>query len=225
VNAFLLGVFPYVAVTVALAGLIWRLRAARHTITASSSQMMESRLLSWASVSWHSAILVLLFAHLVAIVLPRAVVTAVSSPVRLVALELAGFALGVTALWSLLALGLRKLLVRGGTSGLDVLVWVLLLVQVATGVFVAATARWGLAWFPHVATPWLASLARLSPRVDLVANLAPAVKVHLLGACVLLAVAPFTRLAHVLAAPIGYLWRSPQIVTWWRPRPAVPTPH
>jgi len=224
-NAFLLGVFPYVAFTVAVVGLLWRLRAGRQTITASSSQLLESRVLSWASVSWHYAILAILLVHLVAIFVPRAVNAAMASPSRLLAVELTCFALGLTALWSLVALGLRRLFVREAKQRLDGLVWALLLLQVGTGVFVAATARWGLAWFPHVATPWLGSLARLAPRIDFVTNLPPAAKIHLVGAFVLLAVVPFTRLAHVLAAPIAYLWRSPQIVVWWRPRPALTTPR
>ena len=36
----------------------------------------------------------------------------------------------------------------------------------------AVTARWGYAWFTSVATPWLGSLVRLAPRVDLMANTA-----------------------------------------------------
>ena len=99
---------------------------------------------------------------------------------------------------------------------------VLLLVQVATGVTTGVTARWGYAWFPHVATPWLASLVRLSPRVDLMANLPWPFQVHAVNAFVLLALVPYTRLAHIFVAPIEYLWRLPQVVIWRRPRPVSP---
>jgi nitrate reductase gamma subunit len=101
-------------------------------------------------------------------------------------------------------------------------VMALLLVQVATGVYTAVTARWGYAWFTFVATPWLGSLVRLTPRVDLMSNLPVAFKVHALNAFVLIALVPYTRLAHIFVAPVEYLWRLPQVVIWRRPRPASP---
>ena len=50
----------------------------------------------------------------------------------------------------------------------------LLLAQVATGVWVSMTLRWGSVWYLHTAAPWLASLFSLAPRVDL-ASVLPAV--------------------------------------------------
>jgi nitrate reductase gamma subunit len=46
------------------------------------------------------------------------------------------------------------------------------------------------------------------------------VKTHILTAFAILAYAPFTRLVHVLVAPLPYLWRKPQVVRWYR-RPEV----
>lgn len=219
-DAFLFGVVPYLAVAVALVGALGRFRAMRHTVTSPSSQLLEGRLQYWGSVSWHYAILAVLLLHLVAVLLPGATRSCLSSPGRLVAVEVTGFALGLTALWGLVVLGVRRLRLRGPTGWGDWLVMALLLVQVATGVWVASSARWGLAWFTFVATPWLGSLVRLAPRVDLLANLPWAFKVHAVNAFVLLALVPFTRLAHVLVAPVEYLWRLPQVVIWRRPRPA-----
>jgi nitrate reductase gamma subunit len=219
-NAFLFGVFPYLAVAVALVGFVRRFGAMRHTVVASSSQLLENRLQFWGSVSWHYAILTILAAHLAALLFPAAVGAALSSPGRLLAIELTGFALGLTALWGLLLLGIRRTSLRGETTWLDWTVMAVLLVQVGSGLWVASSARWGLAWFPHVATPWLASLVRLAPKVEFLAKLPVAVKVHVVGAFTLLALFPYTRLAHALAAPVEYLWRLPQLVTWRRPRPA-----
>ncbi|MHB0971799.1 MAG: respiratory nitrate reductase subunit gamma [Thermoanaerobaculia bacterium] len=39
-------------------------------------------------------------------------------------------------------------------------------------------------------------------------------KIHLAGAWVTLALIPFTRLAHMFALPLQYLWRRPQKVVW-----------
>jgi nitrate reductase gamma subunit len=221
-DAFLFGVFPYLAVAVAVVGALRRFRAMRDTVTTSSSQLLESRLQYWGSVSWHYAILLVLLAHLVAIFLPRVAIAALSSPGRLVAIEVTGAALGLTALWGLVVLAVRRFTLRGETTWLDWTVMALLLLQVATGLYTATTARWGYAWFTFVATPWLGSLVRLAPRVDLMSSLPPAFKVHALNALVLVALVPYTRLAHALVAPVEYLWRLPQVVVWRRPRPASP---
>jgi nitrate reductase gamma subunit len=45
------------------------------------------------------------------------------------------------------------------------------------------------------------------------------VKVHVVDAFLLLALVPYTRLAHVFLAPVQFLWRLPQVVIWLRPRP------
>jgi nitrate reductase gamma subunit len=222
VNGFLFGVVPYLAVALFLVGSLRRFREMRHTVTTASSQMLEGRLQFWGSVSWHYAILLVLAAHLAAILLPGAVSALVSAPGRLVVVEVTGLALGLTALWGLVVLGVRRLSLRGETTWLDWTVTALLLLQVATGVYTAVSLRWGYAWFPHVATPWLASLVRLSPRTDLLAVMPWPFQVHAVNAFVLVALVPFTRLAHALVAPVEYLWRLPQVVIWRRPRPAAP---
>jgi nitrate reductase gamma subunit len=221
-DAFLFGVFPYLAVAVAVVGALSRFRAMRYTVVASSSQLLEGRLQFLGSTSWHYAILTILLFHLAAIFLPGAVTGLLSAPGRLVAVEVSGFALGLTALGGLVVLAFRRLTLRGETTWLDWTVMALLLGQVATGAWVASSARWGLAWFPFVATPWLASLVRLAPRVDLMVNLPPVFKVHVAGAFILIALVPLTRLAHIFVAPIEYLWRLPQVVIWRRPRPSAP---
>jgi nitrate reductase gamma subunit len=221
-DAFLFGVFPYVAVVAMVIGAFRRFRALRDTVTTASSQLLEGRLQFWGSVSWHYAILLVLAAHLLAVFLPGLVESFLSSEARLLAVEVTGFALGLTALAGLLVLGVRRLSLRGETTWLDWTVMALLLLQVGTGVWVAASARWGYAWFPHVATPWLASLVRHAPRVELMANMPLAFKIHAVNAFLLLALAPYTRLAHAFVAPVEYLWRLPQVVAWRRPRPAAP---
>ena len=221
-DAFLFGVFPYVAVAVTAVGAFRRFGAMRYTVTTSSTQMLESRLQHWGSVSWHYAILLVLLAHLAAIFLPGAVAGALSSPGRLVAIEVTGLALGLTALVGMALLGVRRLTLRGETTWLDWTVMLLLLLQAATGVFVAVTTRWGLSWFIHTATPWLGSLARFAPRVDLMAIMPWPMKLHAVNAFVLVALVPYTRLAHIFVAPIEYLWRLPQVVIWRRPRPISP---
>lgn len=219
-DTVLFGLLPYVAVAVAVVGTLRRFRTLRDTVTASSSQLLEGRLQFWGSVSWHYAILTVLALHLWAILAPGLLGVVIGSPGRLLVLEVTGLALGVTALVGLSLLVVRRFSLRGETTWLDWLVLALLLVQVATGAWTSATARWGYAWFGYVATPWLGSLVRLSPQVDRIAVMPHPFHVHVVGAFLLLALVPYTRLAHALVAPVEYLWRLPQVVIWRRPRPA-----
>jgi nitrate reductase gamma subunit len=167
-------------------------------------------------VPWHNAIILVLLGHLVAVFLPGSVAALLGSATRLVVVEVTGLALGLLALVGLLVLMVRRLRLGAVTVPLDWVVMLLLLLQVATGVTVAWSLRWGLAWFPFVATPWLASLARLQPRTDLMASLPMVVKIHAVNAFVLVALLPFTRLVHIVTVPLGYLWRLPQLVIWRR---------
>lgn len=221
-SAFLFGVLPYLAVAVAVAGAFRRFGALRATVTTGSSQLLEDGLLHWGSVPWHGAILAVLLLHLLAVLFPGAVSTLLGAPLRLLVVEATGLALGLTALAGLLVLCVRRAGLRAATGWLDWLVLALLLLQVGTGVYTALTARWGYAWFTGVATPWLASLALLAPRPDLLAPMPPLFQAHALNAFLLLALVPYTRLAHALVAPIAYLWRAPQLVVWRRARPAAP---
>lgn len=220
-EGFLFGIFPYVALAAAVVGVAWRRRAAAPSFTSRSSEVLEKRLLFWGSVPWHYAVLAVLAAHLVATAAPGAWGAVLGDPVRLVALEVAGMALG---LWATLAATL--LLVRRATSRrlrvvttrVDWIVLALLLLQVSSGTWVALTLRWGSLWYLHTAAPWLASLARLAPRPELAAVLPGIAKLHAAGAFVLLALLPFSRLVHALAVPLRYLWRPHQLVIWNRRR-------
>ncbi len=215
-DLFLFGVVPYLAVALAAGGTAYRYRALRSTVTARSSQLLEGRLLYWGSVPWHYAILAILVAHLLAAVFPGTWARLLGSPSRLFALEVTGLALGAVALLGLTALVVRRLFLRSTTGAMDWVVLLLLLLQAATGLYVAFAMRWGSAWYLHTAAPWLASLARLSPRIDAMAALPGVVKVHAVNAFVLLALLPLSRLVHATVVPVSYLWRPPQLVIWRR---------
>jgi nitrate reductase gamma subunit len=215
-DLFLFGVVPYLAVALAVGGTVYRYRALRSTVTARSSQLLEGRLLFWGSVPWHHAILAILVAHVAAAVFPGTWARLLGSPARLFALEVTGLALGALALLGLLALVVRRLSLGSTTSAMDWVVLLLLLLQAATGLWVAFALRWGSAWYLHTAAPWLASLVRLSPRIDEMAVLPGVVKVHAVNAFVLVALLPLSRLVHATVIPIGYLWRPPQLVVWRR---------
>jgi nitrate reductase gamma subunit len=218
-DAVLFAAFPYLAVALAVTVGLLRYFGDRFTFSSLSSQFLESRALFWGSVSWHYAILVVLLAHALALLFPGAWALLIAEPVRLWVLEVTGLALGLLALAGLVVLFARRVCAgraRAVTSRADWVLLAALLVQVALGFWVALIYRWGSDWYLHTAVPWLLSLATFRPQVQYVTALPWAVKIHMLGGFVLLALFPFTRLVHAVVPPLGYLRRPWQVVIWNR---------
>ena len=220
-NLILFGVFPYLALALAVAVSIYRYAVDRYSWSSQSSQFLESRALFWGSVPWHYALLAILAAHLLAFLFPTGWGELLGRPARLYLLEVTGLALGVSTLMAVLLLIFRRAgnaRVAVVTSVMDWVVMASLLLQVATGVYIAATLRWGSVWYLHTAAPWLWSLLKLDPQVQYLAVLPPVVKVHAVNAFVLVALFPFSRLVHIVSVPLGYLGRPYQVVIWYRRR-------
>lgn len=222
-NSLFFLIFPYLAMITAVVATVYRSIYRPFTISSLSSQLLERKKLYWGSISFHWGIVLILLAHLGALLFPRTLMLWNSVPVRLYLLELTGLALGLWALAGLLILVWRRIVeprVRVVTSRMDAIVLVLLLVSLVTGVWTATGYRFGSAWFPTVFTPYLLSLLTLQPNTALVAPLPLVIKLHVLNFFVLLALFPFSRLVHIITYPLGYLIRPWQIVVRARRRPA-----
>ncbi len=221
VNADLLlyALFPYAAILLAVVVGVIRFTASRFSYSSLSSQFLESRRLFWGSVPFHYGILVVLAGHLIGFLFPRSVVAFNGVPVRLFILEATALSFGILTLVGLVVLIHRRITsakIRAVTSWADIVLLVLLLSQVVTGIYTAMFYRWGSAWYVYTATPYLQSLVKLAPETQYVTGLPLMAKLHILNAFGLIAILPFTRLVHLLVAPIPYLWRPYQLVVWNR---------
>ncbi len=211
--------FPYVAITLAVVVGIYRYFNDRFSYSSFSSQFMETRQLFWGSVPWHYGVIIILLAHILAVIFPAQWAAMIAAPMRLYVLEVTGLALALMTVVGLTLLIVRRFSnkrVLVITSTMD---WVLLgtlLVQVALGFWVALFYRWGSDWYLHTAVPWLVSLCKLDPQIQYVVSLPWVVKLHMLGGFLIIALFPFTRLVHVVTVPITYLWRPYQVVVWNR---------
>ncbi|TAK31312.1 MAG: respiratory nitrate reductase subunit gamma [Chloroflexota bacterium] len=224
IDLLLFGVFPYVAVILAVAVSLWRFKTREFTFTSLSSQFLEGRQLFWGSVPWHYGILLLLLGHLIGILFPSGVQAFNGVPLRLYILEGTALALGLLALVGLVVLFIRRSAnpyVQVVTSPMDMVLLLALLFQVVTGVGTAILYRWGSAWFVSVEVPWLWSLATLTPNWSYMVSLPLLAKLHAVGVFALVALLPFTRLIHIVSAPLPYLWRPYQVVMWYRQRQAI----
>jgi nitrate reductase gamma subunit len=221
-DVLLFAALPYVAVALFVAGTLERLVKHPESMTSRSSQFLENRQHFWAMVPFHYGILVVLAGHLAAFAMPGAILGWNASAIRLYSLEGTGLAFGFLAVLGLAAAIVRRAsvaAVRITTTPLDWFVLGALLVQIVSGVAIAIAYSWGSSWFAAVASPYLWSLARLRPDVAAIAALPLAVKAHVVGAFLLVGIFPFSRLVHVVNVPTPYLWRRPQVVRWYRPRP------
>jgi nitrate reductase gamma subunit len=222
---FLFIYFPYAAAAVAVVGTVWRLKKG-FQLTSLSSQFLESDELFYGSVAWHFGILGALAGHVVGFLLPLQVLWFDGVPVRLYLLETTGLLCGLLALVGVVSLAWRRLRsarIRAVTSPMDAFVLLLLLAQVALGVYTALFLRWGSAWYATSAVPYLRSLFVLQPDLAPLAPLPLAVKLHVAGAYLLMLVFPFSRLVHMVAVPLQYLWRPYQQVMWnWDRRRRLP---
>lgn len=223
-NAFFFVGLPYLAVALFLVGTIYRYRQTGFKVSSLSSQFLESDALFWGSVPFHLGILVAFLGHMLAFLLPKATLMWNSSPVRLIALEVTGFAFGLSLLVGLLALIVRRLhnaRVRAVSNAMDYTIEGLLLVQVILGLWIALGYRWGSSWFAADLSPYLWSLIKLQPETGAVAAMPLVIQLHIIGAFLIMAIFPFTRLVHFLVAPLHYLARPYQQVIWYWNRKAI----
>lgn len=218
-DTLLFVVFPYAALLLAVLVGIHRYTYDRYSYSSYSSQFLESGQLFWASVPWHYGIVLILLAHIAAALFPGLWGALVGETGRLYALEVTGLALGFTVVVGMGLLIVRRLVnprVRVVTSAMDWVVLAVLLLQAASGVYVALVYRWGSVWYLHTAVPWLWSLAAFKPQVGYIATLPTVAKFHMFNAFLLVALFPFSRLVHLLSVPFSYLWRPWQVVVWNR---------
>lgn len=221
VDIFLFAVFPYVAIVLLIVVSIQRYRKQGFSFSSLSSQFLESRRLFWGSVPFHIGILGVLLGHLIGLLIPRQVQLWNSVPLRLYVLELTGLVFGLMALVGLIGLIVRRFREKRLMvvhTWADKVLYLILGTSVVTGLWIALGYRWGSAWYTQVAAPYLWSIFTFQPDIVAVTALPWVVKIHILTAWSLIAIFSFTRMVHLLVAPLPYLWRPHQVVIWNRDR-------
>lgn len=226
----LFGALPYAAIVLAVVVTVVRWRRAAFTVSSLSSQLLESRLLYWGSVSFHWGLTLILIGHLAGLLIPQGVEAWNGEPLRLYVAEATGLALALLAGFGLLVLVYRRVSnarIRAVTTPMDLVVLAIIAVQIFSGVWMAVAHRWGSAWGPGVLGAYVRSLFWFQPEPGYVAPLPFMVKVHVLAFFAFLAVFPFSRLIHMITLPVQYLARPWQKVVADRypPHPSYVTPR
>ncbi|GJH24299.1 respiratory nitrate reductase subunit gamma [Caballeronia sp. EK] len=220
-NAFVFGIYPYIAASIFLFGSLVRFEREQYTWKADSTQFVERGNLRLGNILFHIGILGLFFGHLVGLLTPVALWDAlgIEHSVKQVVAMVAGGVMGTMCLAGLLIL-LHRRLASARLSAITkigdrvLLLWILvtLLLGLST-IGVSAGHMDGsmmvrlMTWAQHIVT-FRADAARY------VADAPLLFRVHLFMGMSLFVILPFTRLVHVWSgfASLGYLGRAWQLV-------------
>jgi len=222
VNQLMFFMFPYATLLIFIVGSIYRYKKSSFQVSSLSSQFLEGKKLFFGSQPFHWGLMVLFFGHLIAFLFPSALMAWNGKPVRLLILEYSSVAFALCALAGLLLLIRRRMFSRRileVTNNMDMLVYVILLVQILSGLAVAFFVRWGSSWFAAVLTPYLKSIFVLNPDIAAISAAPWQIQIHIISAFFIIAILPFTRFMHFLVGPLDYTWRRQQLVYWnWNRR-------
>ncbi|TAK48028.1 MAG: respiratory nitrate reductase subunit gamma [Xanthobacteraceae bacterium] len=214
VNHILFGWYPYFCLTVFLVGSLIRFDREQYTWKSSSSQLLRRRQLAWGSNLFHVGILVIFLGHFAGLLTPIWVFDALGIShgfKQMMAIVIGGIA-GVACFVGMALLIHRRLFdsrIRKTSSFSDTAILLLLFAQLIVGL---GTIRVSLAHLDGNEMvkfmSWAQGILTLQPDVSqLIADVHPVFKTHLLLGMTIFLVFPFTRLVHVWSAPVWYLGR------------------
>lgn len=214
-NSFLFGIYPYIAIAVFFIGSWARFDRDPYSWRAGSSQLLRRRQLMWGSNLFHVGILVIFVGHFVGLLTPIFLFDAlgVSHTAKQILAMAAGGIAGVACFIGLTLLIHRRLFdnrIRKNSSFWDIAILLLLYAQLILGllsILVSASHLDGEEMVRFMT--WAQGIVTLQFGVaDLIMEAHIIFKAHLLLGMTLFLIFPFTRLVHVLSAPIWYLGRK-----------------
>jgi nitrate reductase gamma subunit len=220
-NAFLFGVYPYIALAVFLVGSLIRYDREQYSWKSDSSQLLRRGQLRWGSNLFHLGILGIFFGHLFGLLTPLAVWHAIGLTLadkQMIAMVAGGIA-GLACASGLVLLIHRRLSiarVRATSRGMDFAVLYLLLAQVLLGLYSITVSLGHLDGAEMLKfVNWAQAIVTFQPDAARhIADVAWVFKTHITLGLTIFLVFPFSRLVHIWSGfgTVGYLGRAYQIV-------------
>lgn len=218
-NFLLFGIYPYVAIAVLLIGSWIRFDREPYTWKADSSQMLNKKSFRLASNLFHVGVIFILMGHFVGLLMPESIYHHfISSPNKQILAMASGGFFGILCLIGLLMLIKRRLTddrVRATSKKSDIFILFLLLLQLILGLLTI------IASFGHLDGSVMIMLGNWAQSIVTFQGIKAAAaigpvsliyKLHVFVGLTMLLVFPFTRLVHIISAPVWYLGRRYQIV-------------
>ena len=226
---FLFGIYPYIALSVLLIGTIARYERDPFTWKSSSSQLLRRKQLVMGSILFHVGVLVIFFGHLGGLLTPIAIFDAlgISHGAKQLLAVIAGGVAGVMALVGGGMLFHRRWTdprIRKTSSFADIGILALLLTQLVLGlgtIFVSLQHLDG-----HEMTKFMSWAQMIftfrSGAAEQITDVSIIFKLHLFLGLTIFLLFPFTRLVHMLSAPLRYLTRPGYQIVRSRRKPTEP---
>ncbi len=208
-------IFPYVAATVFVVGHWWRYHRDQFKWTSRSTQLLDRRVLGWASPLFHYGALAAVGGHVIGLLIPQSWTNAIGiseHTYRWIS-AIAGGVAGAAALFGFLGLVFRRIRsdrVRRSTTRLDMFTYGLLTVLIGLGCYMTFVYNLGshapYNYRDSIAV-WWRSLFSLQPNVGAISHAPLIYQLHAIIAWAFWAAFPFTRLVHAWSIPFQYLGR------------------
>ena len=213
-NQALFGFYPYVALAVLAIGSILRFDREQYTWRTGSSQLLRRRQLVLGSILFHVGILAIFAGHFVGLLTPIWVWDALGVPhgAKQMLAIVAGGGAGAMCLVGGCLLLHRRLFdprIRATSSFGDIAILVLVMTQLLLGLATIPVSLGHLDGGEMVKfMTWAQSIFTVrAGAADYIADAHWIFKAHIMLGLTILLVFPFTRLVHMLSAPVWYLNR------------------
>ena len=208
-------ILPYVAMTVFVLGHWWRYRHDQFKWTSRSTQLLDRRILGWASPAFHYGALAAVAGHIIGLCIPSSLTESIGIPehtYRWISAIPGGIA-GAVTLVGFIGLVYRRATsdrVRRQTTYGDYVTYLLLTILIMLGVFLTFAHNL-LTHSPYnyreSISVWWQSLFYFDPNVTAATSAPLAYKLHAIIAWSFWAFFPFSRLVHAWSIPLQYIGR------------------
>lgn len=219
-NTLAFGLYPYIAMMILFIGSWIRYDREQYTWKASSSQLLEKDKLRTGSILFHVGILGIFLGHFFGLLTPVEVwhVLGVTAPMKQIVAMVAGGLFGLICFVGLSILIHRRLFnprIRATSKTMDIVVLLLIYAQLILGllsIFVSMGHLDGkemthlMLWAQNIMTFDMLEAVEHASGVHWI------FKLHIMLGMTLFVVFPFSRLVHMLSAPVQYVTRQHQIV-------------
>ncbi len=215
IHNLLFGIYPYIALAVLALGSIIRFDREPYSWRSGSSQLLRRKQMMVGSVLFHVGVLFIFFGHLVGLLTPIALFDAVgiSHGAKQLLAIVAGGVAGVAAIIGATLLIHRRFFdprVRTNSSFSDNAIILILWVQLALGLATVPLSAGHLDGGEMVKfMTWAQGIFTFnSAAASHIADAHIIFKLHIFLGLTIFLLFPFTRLVHMLSAPVRYLWRG-----------------
>ena len=213
-HQFIFGTYPYIALSVLIIGSIARYERDPFTWKSSSSQLLRRRQLILGSVLFHVGVLTVFVGHFFGLLTPIWLLDALyigHEFKQILAITVGGIA-GAMAIVGGIILIHRRLVdprIRATSSTMDILVLSLLLLQLLLGLFTIPISMQHIDGAEMVRfMRWASGIFTFDPNAASYTEGASFIfETHIFLGLTIFILFPFSRLAHMLSAPVRHFWR------------------